>query len=93
MAILAMTTVIFTYLPITIGNLPPWLKRISIGLVLMMIVIGARSLYWDLVQLAAGEHWTTIFNALGGQEISSVFNLGVIAACVIFVRAKKYLKI
>ena len=89
---IAMVSVLAMYIPITVGNLSPWTKRISLGIVVMMVAVAVRSLYWDVVQLISGERWITVYDFFGGQEVSSIFNIGILISCIVLLSAKSKLK-
>ena len=61
------------------------------GVTIMVIVLVFRSGYWDITQFIAGDMWPEIYQMLGGQQISSVFNLLMLWAVYHFLRARWFL--
>lgn len=58
------------------------------GVFLFAVVVIARSVYWDVMQVIAMENWPTIRDALGGQKFSTAFNLPLLFCAYDFLYAR-----
>jgi len=67
------------------------MRNLRYGVMAMTAVLLARSGYWDVLQVVSGDHWPTIHAALGGQQFSAVFNLGILIPCYFWLRIKWWL--
>lgn len=68
------------------------MRNIRYGILTIIAVLILRSGYWDMLQtLLPRENWLAVRDALGGQDFSSVFNLGFLVACYFWLRAKWWL--
>ena len=69
----------------------PVIRNLSKGVMTVCLTLVARSSYWDVTQRVLGDAWPAVSAALGGQQFSTVFNLGAILAAYFFLRAKWWL--
>ena len=76
------------YTPLIWHELATWSRCVFIGVLVTMLAMVLRLLYWDFVQSLAGDDWITIRDALGGQRFSSVFNIIFIAGCIVLLQAR-----
>jgi hypothetical protein len=79
------------YFPLFWSRLSGWVAWVFLGVVVLSVTTFLRQGYWDLFRFFAGDHWALVRDGLGGQQISTVFNLGVIASCFCFLKGRLYL--
>lgn len=79
------------YVPILFMNLPRWVNWFVAGVLLLSFMSWLRSLYWDVGQALAGDHWLDVREFLGGQEFSTLFNVLGVLSCWALLVARKLL--
>ena len=79
------------YVPLLLFPLQRWARWICWGVIMIMVIGALRQGYWDFLQYLAGDNWQALRTYLGGQKFSTVFNVGTILSCWIFLRARVYL--
>lgn len=76
------------YVPLLSIKMARWAVWVFVGVIILSLSTFFRQGYWDLAQYVTGARWDDVRAALGGQRISSVFNIGVIVACYAFLKAR-----
>lgn len=88
MAVAAFAAVARAFWPLIWGLDRDWLHYAARGLVILSATVVCRSMYWDVLQFVLGDTWTVVRTALGGQQFSTVFNIGFLAAAYQFLMAR-----
>lgn len=88
----AMFTVLWGYRRVWDDSHNHMMRNLRYGVVSIVVVLLLRSSYWDILQtVLPRENWLALRDFLGGQEFSSVFNLGLLVPCYFWLRAKWWL--
>lgn len=88
LAAFGMALVARAFFPLIKGQVSDFAGHMIKGVVIVAIVIFARSLYWDGAQFFLGDQWKAVSAALGGQKFSTVFNLPIFWALYHFMQAR-----
>lgn len=88
---LAFLLVARAFWPLIAATITPFAYRMMRGALVVSAALILRANYWDVLPYIVGDEWAHLRDALGGQNISSVFNAMMLWAAYDFLNARLFL--